>query len=89
MEFLALLKPDDHCNIGCHGTGILNRMCTWPDRKPSSVETICACCKFTVLSKDPDQALEELAKLTGRKLRLEGIRTPAEYVQDIKERINK
>ena len=89
MEFLALLKPNSQCGAGCHGTGILNRMRTWPDRKPSSVETICACCKFTVLSKNPDEALEELAKLTGHKLRLESILTPAEFVQDIKDRVNR
>ncbi len=89
MEFLALLKPDDHCNIGCHGTGILNRMRTWPDKGPSSVETICACCKFTILSKDPDEALEELAKLTGRKLRMKDIITPPEYLEDIKEKLRR
>ncbi len=87
MEFVAVLKPDDKCKLGCFGTGILRRMRVWPDKKASAVETICACCKVTVLSKDPDEALEKLAELTGRKLRMKDIVTPSEYLEDIKDKL--
>lgn len=86
MQFVAVLEPKERCKFGCYGTGTLNRITTV--RKDAiSKETICPCCKVTILSKDPEEALRKLADLTGHRIStIEKIISPREFIEEIKER---
>ena len=82
MEFVAVLKPDEKCKIGCNGNSILKHMPMTSNGVPkgaNSVEIICACCKVTILSKDPEEALRKLAEITGREIKSSSIISTSEF----------
>lgn len=85
MQFVVVLEPKPRCKYGCYGTGIRNHI--EPAKGARSTETVCPCCKVTVLSKDPEEALKKLADLTGHRIStIEKIVSPKEYIEEIKER---
>ena len=94
MEFVAVLKPDEKCKRGCNGNGILKHIPMTSNGLPkkqefehgkraNSVEIICACCKVTVLSKDPDEALKKLAEITGREIKSSSIISTSDFTPPV------
>lgn len=89
MKFVAVLEPKGKCNLGCNGTGTIHYRVKRGTKSVVKL-SICRCCVVTLLSRDPDEALEQLAEITGRPVWRRGnIVTPSEFIDDIKRRIRK
>jgi len=87
MKFVAVLEPNDKCNLGCHGTGEIRHLIK-KGTKSATKQSICPCCEVTLLSQDPNETLEQLAEITGRSVAefRGGILTPAEFLESVRKR---
>jgi len=88
VKFVALLEPANKCKQGCNSTGLIRLHIHLKGIKDTIKQAVCPCCKVIPLSADPDEALEELARLTGRSIKKEEIIiTPAEFIDDARKRV--
>ncbi len=86
MQFVAVLEPKSRCKFGCYGTGLRGHIAAVKEGAVSE-EAVCPCCKVTILSRDPEEALKKLADLTGHRIStIEKIVSPQEFIEEVKER---